>query len=166
VTLGGPVSATPRRLSGRRFAVLAVVCLLGSILLEDALTLGWARPDFLVILLVYGAIRWGAMGGAFLGFGLGLFRDALLLYGLGFHAAGTTLLGYGVGKLRETLYLGAPGVDLLLLLGTKLALDILVLAGSAGGAWAAFELRFFWEAPLDAVYTAALGGLLYRLVRG
>jgi rod shape-determining protein MreD len=166
VTIGAAAPAVSERLTGGRFAGFAVTCLLASVLLEDALTLGPARPDFVLILLVYGAIRWGAVGGAGLGFGLGLFRDALVLYNLGYHALGMTLLGYAVGKLRDTLYLSAPAVDLLLLAGAKLALDIMVLAGAAGGAWATFELRFFWEAPVNALYTAGLGGLMYRLFRG
>jgi rod shape-determining protein MreD len=166
VTISGAAPPAPRQLSSRRFAAFAVACLLGAVLLEDALAFGPARPDFALVLLVYGAIRWGALGGAVTGFGLGLFRDALVLASLGFHGLGMTLLGYAVGKLRETLYLSAPAVDLLLLVGAKLALDILVLAGGAGGAWPAFELRFFWEAPFGALYTAGLGGLLYRLFRG
>jgi rod shape-determining protein MreD len=166
VTIGVAPHTAPRQLSTGRFALFAGFCLLGAVLLEDALALGSTRPDFVLVLLVYGAIRWGALGGSVLGFGLGILRDALVLYSLGFHALGMTLLGYGVGKLRDTLYLSAPAVDVILLLGTKLALDIVVLAGAAGGAWSAFELRFFWEAPADALYTAAVGGLLYRLFRG
>ena len=166
MTFSGAAPAAPRQLSTRRFAVFGATCLLAAVLLEDALAFGPARPDFVVVLLVYGSIRWGALGGAALGFGLGLIRDALVLYSLGYHGLGMTLLGYAVGKLRETLYLSAPAVDLLLLVGAKLALDILVLAGAAGGAWAAFEVRFFWEAPVGALYTAGLGGLLYRIFRG
>ena len=153
-----------RPLTAGRFAGFAATCVLASIMLEDALAIGPARPDFAVILLVYGGIRWGAVGGAALGFLLGLFRDALVLYAFGLHALGMTLLGYTVGKLRETLYLSAPAVDLLLLTAAKLAHDILILGGS-GGSWGAFETRFFWEAPLSAAYTGALGGLLHRLFR-
>ena len=129
---------------------------------EDALTLGPARPDFALVLLVYGAIRWGAMRGAVLGFGLGILRDVLVLYALGLHALGMTILGYGTGKLRDTLYLSAPAVDVLLLAGGKLLLDVIVLSGTAD-AWSTWESRFFWEAPLSALYTAGLGGLTYRL---
>ncbi len=155
----------PARMSTGRFAAFMVVCLAAAMLLEDALALGPARPDFVVVALVYGAIRWGAAGGAIGGFGLGLFRDALSLFTLGVHGLGMTLLGYGVGKLRETLYLSAPAVDLGLLAGAKLVLGIIVLAGAAAGAWGRFEMRFFWEAPLDAAFTAVLGGGLYRLFR-
>jgi rod shape-determining protein MreD len=166
VTLAAPRSAAPVGLSGGRFTGFAATCVLAAILLEDGLSIGPARPDFALILLVYGAIRWGASGGAPLGFGLGVFRDALVISTFGLYALGMTLLGYAVGKLRDTLYLSAPAVDLLLVAGAKLALDILVLAGMAGGSWPSFESRFFWEGPLGAVYTALVGGLLHRLFRG
>lgn len=152
--------------SGGRMAAFLVVCLVAAMLLEDPLSIAGVTPDFLVVGLVYGAIRWGAIGGSGLGFGLGLFRDSLYLLDFGIHAFGMTVIGYSVGKLRDTLYLSTPGVDLLLVAGCKFALDILVLALAAGGAWAAFETRFFWEAPLAAVYTMLLGGALYRLFAG
>jgi rod shape-determining protein MreD len=156
------MTGAPRVLSGGRFAAFGATALLVTVLLEDALALGPARPDLAVALLVYGAIRWGAIGGAILGFALGILRDLLVLYALGLHALGITLLGYAVGKLRDTLYLSAPAVDLLLVAGAKLALDTFVLLATAGG-WSTWETRFFWEVPLSALYTAALGGLLYRL---
>lgn len=150
-----------------RLAAFFVLCLMGSVLLEDPLTLAGAAPDFLVIGLIYGAIRWGGGGGAALGFVLGLFRDTLYLLDFGIHALGMTILGYAVGKLRDTLYLSTRGVDLLLLAGAKLILDVVVLGAAAEGAWKLFEARFFWEAPLAALYTALVGAILYRvLARG
>ena len=164
MTIGTPAAGAPRVLSRGRFTAFALTSILIAVLLEDALTLGPARPDFVLILLVYGSIRWGALGGAVLGFGLGVLRDVLVLYALGLHASGMTVLGYGVGKLRDTLYLSAPAVDLLLLAGAKLLSDMIVLSVTAG-AWSTWESRFFWEAPLSALYTAGLGGLAYRLFR-
>ncbi len=152
-----------QRLPTRRFAAFLGACLVGLLLLEDPLTVAGAAPDFAVIALVYGAVRWGALGGAVLGFVLGLFRDTLLLVDFGLHALVLTLLGYGVGKLREALYLHRPAIDLTLMAGAKLAVDILVLGVAASGAWVAFEQRFFWESPLAAIYTAVLGGVVYRL---
>lgn len=148
-----------------RFAAFLAFCLVGALLLEHPLTVGGAAPDFLCIALVYSAVRWGALGGAATGFGLGLLRDTLFLLHFGLQAFGLTVIGYAIGKLRDTLYLSAPGVDLGLLVGAKLALDVLVLAVVAGGSWGAFEARFFWEAPLAAGYTALLGGGVYRLAR-
>lgn len=150
-------------LSGGRMVPFLATCVLAAVLLEDPLAVAGAAPDFLVVALVYGAIRWGASGGAILGFGLGLFRDTLYLLDFGIHALGMTVLGYAIGKLRDTLYLSTRGVDLLLLAGAKIVLDVLVLGAAAEGAWQTFELRFFWEAPLSALYTTLLGALLYRL---
>lgn len=146
-----------------RMAAFLVTCVVAAMLLEDPLAIGGAAPDFLVAGLVYGAIRWGAVGGSGLGFGLGLFRDSLYLLDFGIHAFGMTVIGYAVGKLRDTLYLSTPGVDLLLVAGCKILVDVLVLGLAAGGAWRAFEARFFWEAPLAAAYTTLVGGGLYRL---
>lgn len=153
-------------LEGGRLWTFLGLCLVAAVLLEDPLTVAGATPDFLVVALVYGAVRWGAVGGAGFGFGLGLLRDILYMLDFGIHALGMTVLGYAVGKLRDTLYLSAPGVDVPLLFGTKLALDILVLGAAAGGAWKAFELRFFWEAPLSALYTTVVGAALYRAFAG
>ncbi|HET6362344.1 MAG TPA: rod shape-determining protein MreD [Gemmatimonadota bacterium] len=154
------------RMSRGRFAFFAAVCVVGALFLEPPLEIAGATPDFVLILAVYGAIRAGAMGGAALGFVTGLFRDTLLLMHFGLYALGLTVIGYAVGKMRESLYLDAPAADLLLLAGGKLLLDVLVLGVAAGGAWKAFELRFFWESPGSIVYTTAMGAVLSRLIGG
>jgi rod shape-determining protein MreD len=154
------------RMSRRRFALLALLCVVGALFLEGPLEIAGAAPDFILVLVVYGAIRTGALGGAALGFGAGLFRDTLLLMHFGLHALGLTAIGYGVGKMRDSLYLDAPAVDMVLLGASKMVLDILVLSVAAGGAWKAFELRFFWEAPGSALFTTVAGGLLARLIGG
>lgn len=136
---------------------------MAAMVLEDPLAIRGARPDFVLVALTYGALAWHAQAGALLGFGVGLFRDALVLSHFGLHALGMTALGYGLGKSRETLYLSTPGVDLALLAGGKLVLDVLILGVAASGAWEAFEARFFWESPLSAVYTALIGGLCRHL---
>lgn len=153
------------RLSRGRFTAFLTACVLGMVLLEEPVAVGGAVPDLGIIALTFGALRWGAFGGAILGFGLGFFRDIVALSYLGLNALGMTVLGYGLGKARETLYLTTPGIDLLLLVGAKLALDVLVLGVAAEGAWRTFELRFFWESPLSAAVTAVIGALGHRLLR-
>lgn len=153
------------RVPGGRFAAFLAVCIIGMVLLEEPLAAGRAVPDFAVIGLTFGALRWGALGGSVLGFGLGLFRDSVALSYLGLNALVMTVLGYGLGKARETLYLTTPGIDFLLLTGAKLALDVVVLGVAADGVWRTFELRFFWESPLGALVTAVLGALGHRLLR-
>lgn len=151
-------------LSRGRFAALVAVSLVFALAIEEPLVIRGAAPDFVVIPLVFAAIRLGAAQGAAAGFGLGLFRDSLFLLDFGLHALVMTILGYAIGKARETLYLTTPGVDVLLLAGAKLALDVVILGMAAEGAWRAFEERFFWEALGSAVYTALVGGALQRLL--
>ncbi|MGH7565563.1 MAG: rod shape-determining protein MreD [Gemmatimonadota bacterium] len=153
-------------MSRRRFALLVVVCAIGALFLEGPLEIAGAAPDFVLILTVYGAIRAGALGGAVLGFVAGLFRDTLLLMHFGLYALGLTVIGYAVGKMRESLYLDAPAVDMLLLAASKVFLDVLVLGVASGGAWKAFEMRFFWESPGSVLYTTAAGAALSRLIAG
>lgn len=154
------------RMSRGRFALFAGLCVVGALFLEPPLEIAGATPDFVLILAVYGAIRAGAMGGAALGFVAGLFRDTLLLVHFGLYSLGLTVIGYTVGKMRDSLYLDAPAADLLLLAGGKLLLDVLVLGVAAGGAWKAFELRFFWESPGSIVYTTVMGAVLSRFIGG
>jgi rod shape-determining protein MreD len=162
------VRGTPSvaHMSAGRFLLFTAVCAVGTLLLEGPLEVAGATPDFALVFVVYGAIRFGAMGGAMLGFVAGLFRDTLLLTHFGLLALGLTIIGYVVGKLRESLYLDAPAVDLLLLAASKILLDILVLGAAAGGAWKAFEMRFFWESPASALYTTFAGALLSRGMGG
>jgi hypothetical protein len=68
--------------------------------------------------------------------------------------------------MRESLYLDAPAIDTLILAGSKMLLDVLVLGVASGGAWKAFEMRFFWESPASALYTTLAGALLARLIGG
>jgi hypothetical protein len=68
--------------------------------------------------------------------------------------------------MRESLYLDAPAVDMLLLASSKVLLDVLVLGVASGGAWKAFEMRFFWESPGSVLYTTAAGAALSRLIAG
>lgn len=152
------------RMSRQRFALLAVLCAIGALFLEGPLEIRGAAPDFILILVVYGGFRTGALGGAALGFMAGLFRDTLLLMHFGLHALGLTVIGYGIGKMRDSLYLDAPAIDMALLAASKMLLDVLVLGVAAGGTWKAFEMRFFWESPGSALYTTLAGALLARII--
>lgn len=154
-----------RGLERNRLLALVAVSALAAMTLEDDLGVAGATPDFPVIAAIYTALSFGSFVGSIAGFGLGLFRDALFLDFFGIHALGFTLLGYGVGKLRETVYLQGPVVDLVIVSVSKVALDVLVLGAASRSAWPAFETRFFWETPIAAIYTAAIGGALYRVLR-
>jgi rod shape-determining protein MreD len=159
--------SAPDRLSvgsRARFAALIGVFLLGRLVLQERLSFGAVGPDFYGMALVFSAVRWGSLWGAVLGFALGLNADALEIDRFGMHALAYTVAGFGVGKLKEALYLDVPALDLGLLAAAALVAGIVTTLLGAPGL-AAFEERFFHEVPASALYTAALGGLLFRLVR-
>lgn len=60
-------------------------------------------PDLVLLLLVYGALRMGKMGGVELGLAVG-FAEDMLSYGvLGANTCAKSIIGFGMGKLREDL---------------------------------------------------------------
>ena len=163
-TLGG----APDRLSYRstpRFLALLGVLLLGHLLLAPHLAVEGAAPELYVAALVYGAMRWGPLWGSILGFALGLNLDAVRLDDFGASGLALTIAGFAIGKMRDSLYLDLPVLDVLLILGAALWAGFVVAAVGQHESLAAFEDRFFYEVPLSALYTAALGGLVFRLLR-
>ncbi|MFN2433599.1 MAG: rod shape-determining protein MreD [Gemmatimonadota bacterium] len=158
----------PDQLSFRstaRFAVLLAVLFVAHALLEPRLAIGAVKPDFYLIALVFSALRWGPLAGTLLGFVLGLNVDSFLGHHFGMHALALTVTGFLVGKMKESLYLDLPALDLILLFGAALLAGLLVTLVGHHESFAAFEESFFYEIPLGALYTAVLGGVLFRLVK-
>lgn len=60
-------------------------------------------PDLALILLVFGGLRLGKMGGVKLGLAVGLAEDMLSYGVLGANTFSKSLIGFGVGKLRDDL---------------------------------------------------------------
>ena len=78
------------------------------------------RPDFVMIMLIYGAMGSGAFAGTILGFSVGLLED---FNGtpehLGLNAMCNTLVAYGVGIAGNTLYRDSLSTLLLTLLSAS-----------------------------------------------
>lgn len=165
--------ASPRAGAGRlwlpskgRFLLLLAVLFLGHVVIEPEISLGAIGPDFYVMALVFGALRWGPLAGAVLGFLLGINVDAMLLDNFGSHGLAFTVAGFSVGKMQESLYLEVPALDVMLLFAAALFTGLVVTALAFHRSFELFEDRFFYEVPLSALYTAVLGGLLFRIFRG
>lgn len=75
------------------------------------------RPDFVLIMLIYGAMGSGAFAGTVLGFSVGLLEDfSGSPEHLGLNALCNTLVAYGVGIVGNTLYRDSLSTLLLTLL--------------------------------------------------
>jgi hypothetical protein len=89
----------------------------------------------------------------------------MLLDDFGLRGLALTVTGFGVGKMKESLYLDLPALDMILLFAAALFAGLIVVLVSSHESFALFEDRFFYEVPLSALYTAVLGGLLFRLIK-
>jgi rod shape-determining protein MreD len=163
-TLRGAPDQLSLRSTGR-FLLLLGIFLLGHVLVRHRLSFGAVAPDFYLMALVFSALRWGPLAGAVLGFLLGINADAMLLDDFGLRGLALTVTGFGVGKMKESLYLDLPALDMILLFAAALFAGLIVVLVSSHESFALFEDRFFYEVPLSALYTAVLGGLLFRLIK-
>ena len=113
------------------------------------------RPDFVLMMLIYGAMGSGAFAGTILGFSVGLLED---FNGspeqLGLNALCNTLVAYGVGIAGNTLYRDSLSTLLLTLLAASFVHSAIY--------WLVFT-RF---QPVDSVYmlgTVSLPTMLYTI---
>lgn len=113
------------------------------------------RPDFVLMMLIYGAMGSGAFAGTILGFSVGLLED---FNGspeqLGLNALCNTLVAYGVGIAGNTLYRDSLSTLLLTLLAASFVHSAIY--------WLVFT-RF---QPVESVYmlgTVSLPTVLYTI---
>lgn len=113
------------------------------------------RPDFVLIMLIYGAMGSGAFAGTVLGFSVGLLEDFNgSPENLGLNAMCNTLVAYGVGVAGNTLYRDSLSTLLLTLLAASFVHSSVY--------WLVFT-RF---QPVESVYllaTVSLPTILYTI---
>ena len=144
-------------------ALMALVVLLNSTVLHFIAIRG-VTPDILLVLLVFLAVRRGAMAGQLAGFAGGILEDMVSLSPLGFHALLRTVLGFFAGLLHGLMLMDTVVVPMLLLIGA------VVIKGIAAALVAAlFEMATdqpllgvgFW---IEVAYTAVLAPPLFALL--
>ncbi len=147
------------------FAGLAVAAvILDSAVVPEIEILG-ARPDFLVLVVAYAGLVFGARPATIVGFILGLIVDAEQPDYLGLHALSLSLIGFASAAAWEHLVRGSLFVQICVLLGAALAHDIIyyvVYYRNHLDMFARFFVRF---GLLGAAYTAAFAVVIYVLAR-
>lgn len=140
---------------------LAALLVRGS--LSDVLAVYGARPDFLVMVLVYWALVAGPAPGTAAGFLVGLVADADLGRGLGLQAGLFSLSGYVVGHAGQQLIRENPflqgGLVGIVAAGVGAARAAALFSEPGSGGW-------MGALPLvlgSALYSALLAPLLYWL---
>ena len=113
------------------------------------------RPDFVLMMLIYGAMGSGAFVGTILGFSVGLLEDFNgTPDNLGLNAMCNTLIAYGVGIAGNTLYRDSLSTLLLTLLAASVVHSTLY--------WLVFT-RFQLVESLYMLATVSLPTMLYTI---
>ena len=123
-------------------------------------------PDFLLVALLFFAVRARPMAGTIAGFLLGLVSDAVAPAAFGAGAFALTVVGYAAGWLKALVFADNLLVTALFVFGAgwvRDAIEVLLARQLEGGALA---WQLLVTSPLAALSTAAAAALTLLLYRG
>ena len=156
------------RVRGAPLRIAAVIALL--VLAQFALRprLGDPRyaPDFLLVALLFLAVRVRPMAGTIAGFLVGLVTDAVAPTAFGAATLALTVVGYAAGWLKALVFADNLLVTAVFVFAAgwvRDAIEVLLARQLEGGALA---WQLLVTSPLAALSTAAAAALTLLLVRG
>jgi rod shape-determining protein MreD len=147
------------------FAVAAFVAVVLDSALAPEIEILGARPDFLVLVIVYGGLALGARTATIAGFLVGLVADSELPEYLGLNALALSVTGFWSAGIWDRLIRGNVLVQAAILFVASLSHDLiyyLVYYRNHMDLLVHFMGRY---ALLGGVYTAALGVFVYAIGR-
>jgi len=150
--------------TGTYVALVFAAVVLDAAVAPEIAILG-ARPDFLVLVIVYAGLALGATPAVIGGFAAGLVADSELPDYLGLHALSLSLTGYMTASLWDHLVKSNVLVQCAILFGASLLHDTIYYVGYYRNHIDMFGPFFVRYALLGAAYTAALGALVYVVAR-
>jgi rod shape-determining protein MreD len=123
----------------------------------DFLEVSSLKPDLVLLVLVYIALRQGPLAATCMGFGIGFMQDIYLPADLGLNALAKSLIGFALGYGRSRIVADNIQVQIALLFGAVLFHDLIYYLGTS--AISLLDLPYFWlrYGLGRAVYTALLG---------
>jgi len=156
------------RISEARIKVALVLALLVAAQYVLRPRLGDSRfaPDFVLIALLFFAIRVRPMGGTIAGFLVGVVTDAVAPTAFGAAALALTVVGYAAGWLKAVVFadnLLVTAVFVFAASWVRDGIEVLAAHQLEGGALAWQLLAF---SPLAALSTAAAAAVMLVLFRG
>jgi rod shape-determining protein MreD len=147
-----------------KWPLLFIACFILQTSFVPSMDVLGVKPDLLMIILFFFAIRYGVMPGLFMGFVLGLTQDLYTPALLGQNALANTLIGAGIGLFNEKVMRTDPFVKSIILLVMFLLHDaffmlILVMKNNAHASVVVPEL--FMKTVPRALYSVVLAALFY-----
>lgn len=122
-------------------------------------------PDFLVIALLYAAVRIRPGAAAVLGFALGLVTDSLTLGGFGAGALSMALVGFGASWLKALFFADNVAINAAFLFLGKWAFDVLYTLARHSMGWGETLAQVLLWSVLSAAFTAVVGVLVLAVLR-
>jgi len=145
----------------------ALVCII-LIMLHYTLRplLGWrASVDFLLIALVFGAVRMRPAGAAVYGFILGLAADSLALGAFGAGALAGTLVGFAASWLKAVFFADNLALNAFFLFIGKWAFDLVYVLMEQRMHGVDMLMQIIVWSPLSAAVTALAGVIAIAMLR-
>ena len=128
--------------------------------------LGWrASIDFLMIALVFGAVRMRPAGAAVFGFLLGIAADSLSLGAFGAGALAGTLVGFAASWLKAVFFADNLALNAFFLFIGKWAFDLVYVLMERRMHGAEMLMQIIVWSPLAAAVTALAGIVAIAMLR-
>jgi len=118
------------------------------------------KPDLVVLVLIYIALRSGSFEATLLGFAIGFIQDIDMPHNLGLNTLVNSVIGFAVGWIRLHITADNFLVQIALIFGAVLLHDLIYYIGDSSISWS--ELPFYWlrYGPGRALYTSLIGMVL------
>jgi rod shape-determining protein MreD len=122
------------------------------------------KPDLVILLLIYIALRAGSFEATLLGFAIGFIQDVDMPDNLGLNALANSIIGFAVGWIRLHVTGDNFLVQIALIFGAVLLHDLIYCIGDSAINWS--EAPFFWlrYSPGRGLYTGLIGAVLSAIL--
>ena len=147
-----------------QYLLLCLVALLAHSTIMKLFTIGFIRPDLMLLVLIYISLKEGSFAGIWTGFCIGLLQDAYMPSALGVNAFTKALIGFMAGFLNEHEWRTDVWIRAIVLVLAFFIHDFIAYVlrtGTSDGIW--WSLLTF-TLP-SAVYTLAIWGGLWFFIR-
>lgn len=146
-------------------AVLAAIAVIVDAAIAPEIEILGARPDFLVLVVVYASLLVGTRPATIAGFLVGLVADSELPEYFGLHALALSALGYVTGGVWEHLVRGNVFVQCTVIFGASLVHDVIYYVVYYRNHLDMLG-PFLWRHGIPgALYTAVFGAVVFVLAR-
>jgi rod shape-determining protein MreD len=125
----------------------------------DFIEVSALKPDLILLVLIYAALREGPLTATALGFAIGFLQDVYMPADLGLNALTKSAVGFSVGYGRSRIVGDNIQVQITLIFCTVLVHDLIYYLGSSAISLA--EAPYFWlrYGLGRAIYTGLIGSL-------